>query len=60
MEDKILTRRISEGDYVADINYQSETVELSVNGQAGSFELELSELGNYIRFMDAVNKRLGE
>ena len=37
MEDKILTRRISEGDYVADINYQSETVELSVNGQAGSF-----------------------
>lgn len=60
MEDKILTRRISEGDYVADINYQSETVELSVNGQAGSFELELSELGNYIRFMDAVNKRMGE
>lgn len=60
MEDKILTRRISEGDYVADINYQSETVKLSVNGQAGSFELELSELGNYIRFMDAVNKRMGE
>lgn len=60
MEDKILTRRISEGDYVADINYQSEAVELSVNGQAGSFELELSELGNYIRFLDAVNKRMGE
>lgn len=60
MEDKILTRRISEGDYVADINYQSETVELSVNGQAGSFELELSELGDYIRFLDAVNKRMGE
>ena len=60
MEDKILTRRISEGDYVADINYQSETVELSANGQAGSFELELSELGNYIQFLDAVNKRMGE
>ena len=60
MEDKILTRRISEGDYVADINYQSETVELSVNGQAGSFELELSELGDYIRFLDTVNKRMGE
>lgn len=60
MEDKILTRRISEGDYVADINYQSETVELSVYGQASSFELELSELGNYIQFLDAVNKRMGE
>ncbi|OUP59051.1 hypothetical protein [Butyricicoccus pullicaecorum] len=60
MEDKILTRRISEGDYAADINYQSETVELSVYGQASSFELELSELGNYIQFLDAVNKRMGE
>lgn len=60
MEDKILTRRISEGDYIANINYQSETVELSVYGQASSFELELSELGNYIRFLDAVNKRMGE
>lgn len=60
MEDKILTRRISEGDYIANINYQSETVELSVYGQASSFELELSELGNYIQFLDAVNKRMGE
>ncbi len=60
MEDKILTRRISEGDYVADINYQVETVTLSVNGQSGSVELMLSELGDYVRFLDAVNKRLGE
>lgn len=60
MEDKILTRRISEGDYVADICYQGEVVELSVVGQPDSFELRISELGDYIRFLDAVNKRLGE
>ncbi len=60
MEDKILTRRISEGDYVADICYQGEVVELSVIGQSDSFELKISELGDYIRFLDAVNKRMGE
>ena len=60
MEDKILTRRISEGDYVADICYQGEVVGLSVIGQSVSFELKISELGDYVRFLDAVNKRMGE
>ena len=60
MEDKILTRRISEGDYVAYICYQGEVVELSVIGQSDSFELKISELGDYVRFLDAVNKRMGE
>nr|DAO23214.1 MAG TPA: hypothetical protein [Caudoviricetes sp.] len=59
MEDKVLTRRISESDYIADINYEKEAVDLSVIG-AGMLELKICELGDYIRFLDAVNKRTGE
>lgn len=60
MEDKILTRLMCEDDYTADINYQDEIVSLQVSGQHSVIELELRELGDYIRFLDAVNKRLGE
>lgn len=58
MEDRLLTRLMTEEDYAARIDYLGETVTLSVEGQIGSIALTLEEFGNYVRFLDAVLRRL--
>lgn len=58
MEDRLLTRLMTEKDYAARIDYLGETVTLSVEGQIGSITLTLEEFGNYVRFLNAVSRRL--